>query len=294
MKFSEYTRCNIKNSKKMSNWGEPVPLKWILLETLIDINRNNGKSFITLDEMITIAKHPQIEIHDYQEVLLFLRFQHEVGKVIFFDDINNLIILDPQWLANAFRCLVSDRINIIDKVDDKDKIQIASDMTELTNKGKISDLLIKTLFRLKGGNQFLNQMEDLLRVASFQPSTELGVFCASIRKELIEKVKDIQKRYKLEVAYDEMFKCSDHSDAKSFDLMKRQEDIYCDSCKKPHISKTIYLPWIPERPEIETTPDVTFTSDLDPDYCIGEGDTLQLECSFVPNNVNVTWLKIVM
>lgn len=148
-------------ASKMSNWGERMPLKWILLEHLIEMNKDNGKNFITLNDMLKIAKHPDIAIVDIDEVSLFLRFQCEVGNIIYFEDITSLIILNPQWLSNAFRCLVSDKLDIDDV---KDNVQVRLDWNDLQNKGKISILLITTLFKLKSGSQFEEQMDDLLKI----------------------------------------------------------------------------------------------------------------------------------
>ncbi|VDI42576.1 Hypothetical predicted protein [Mytilus galloprovincialis] len=153
-------------AQNMPLWGKSVPLKWILLEHLINVNRDNGKHFISFNDMIKMAKQPEIGILDKGEVSTFLHFQHEVGNIIFFKDIPDLIIIEPQWLANAFRCLVSDRFKIDDvhDVSPIDKRQISTDWTLLNNKGEISDLLINTLFKLKGGDYFLKQKKQLLEV----------------------------------------------------------------------------------------------------------------------------------
>lgn len=143
----------------MENWGKPMPIKWILLEHLIEINKEKGRNYITLEDVFNLAKHPDIEITNFNELLSFLRFQCEVGNIIFFEDITHLIILNPQWLANAFRCLVSHKLD----TDTADP-QVYSAFKELKYKGIISDLLITTLFKSKGGNQFFEQKDDLLNV----------------------------------------------------------------------------------------------------------------------------------
>ncbi|CAG2203601.1 unnamed protein product [Mytilus edulis] len=100
-----------ENAKKMDNWGNPFPLKWILLEHLIDINKNHKTNFINFTDMSKLAKHRDINISKDDELLLFLRFQHNVGNIIFFENIRELIILNPQWLADAFRCLLSHKVD---------------------------------------------------------------------------------------------------------------------------------------------------------------------------------------
>lgn len=143
-------------ARKLNNWGEVMPLKWVLLENLIEIIKKGGKDYINDLEMLNMAKHPEIKMTNYEDVLVFLRFQHKVGNIIFFDDIPNFIILNPQWLVNAFRCLVSDQID--------DELQHREDWIEFEHSGKISETLIIKLFESKGGRQFVKQKDHLIKV----------------------------------------------------------------------------------------------------------------------------------
>lgn len=340
----------------MQNWGEPMPLKWILLEHLIDIIKSKGKSFISLNDMINIAKHPDIAISDSDELLLFLRFQNEVGNIMYFEDIRNLIILEPQWLANAFRCLVSNNLDVNDV-----SVNVCSDLIKLRKTGELSYRLLRILFEIKGGSQFVEQMDDLIEVMkrfdiivnmenknsyimpsmmpissfesvcndigiyagkcqrsswfclkfSFLPpaffnhlsawliqkykpsgmrddsealalfrgicvfnfdelgcdkllmtmstdtialqvvsfaSTNKGLsdLCTEVRKELIRHIDSIKRRYKLNISYEQKFKCSDgyyHINTLSFEDMKKGKYIYCLQHQSVHECRGLYLPW---------------------------------------------------
>lgn len=141
-------------AKRMNHWGERVPLTWIRLEYEVAIQRHDGKNFIGLSDMVRMAKHPKINIQDKDEVLRFLRFQHESGNIIYFDDIPDLIILHPQWVADAFRCLVADEIC--------DKLQHRSDWKTCVQNTQMHYDLINKLFKSNCGNQFFEQAENLL------------------------------------------------------------------------------------------------------------------------------------
>ncbi|XP_052097310.1 uncharacterized protein LOC127732274, partial [Mytilus californianus] len=78
-----------KTARKMDIWGKAFPLKWILLEQLIELNKDNGKNFITFTDMVNMGKHPDINILKKKDLLMFLRFQHNVGNVIFFENIQD-------------------------------------------------------------------------------------------------------------------------------------------------------------------------------------------------------------
>ncbi|VDI42130.1 Hypothetical predicted protein [Mytilus galloprovincialis] len=144
-------------ARKINNWGNALPIKWILLEHLIDINKKDGKHFINFTQMSKLAKHHDINIQEEDDLLLFLRFQHSVGNIIFFENIRDLIILNPQWLADAFRCLVSDRV-------DNRRLYHLEDWTLFKRQGKISESLITELFKLKVGSHFSVQKNNLHKV----------------------------------------------------------------------------------------------------------------------------------
>lgn len=140
----------------MINWGKRMPLKLILLEHLVEMNKKFGMNFININDLVNIAKHPDINIMDRNDVLLFLRFQHNIGNIIFFDDIPDLIILNPQWLVDAFRCLVSDRID--------PTLLHRADCTKFEHSGQISESLMIELFKSKHRSDFSGQSTELLEV----------------------------------------------------------------------------------------------------------------------------------
>lgn len=155
----EFEKLRLKISelaRQMKNWGELMPLKWILLEHLIEINKNEGMNFINFSDMLSMANHSDIQMVNKKDVKAFLHFQTKEGNIIFFDDIQDFIILNPQWLVEAFRCLVSDRMD--------PKLQHRSDWGDFKDNGRISESLIREFFESKGGKRFIDQTKDLLKV----------------------------------------------------------------------------------------------------------------------------------
>ncbi|CAG2244524.1 unnamed protein product [Mytilus edulis] len=155
--FEKLQYAIYETAREMDNWGSAFPLKWILLEHLIEINKSKGRNFISLNDMFKLARHHDIKILKEDELLLFLRFQHNIGNIIFFENVRDLIILRPQWLADAFRCLVSDRF-------DDSKLHHREDWTLFKRQGKISESLITELFESKDGCQFSGQKNNLQKV----------------------------------------------------------------------------------------------------------------------------------
>ncbi|XP_063448299.1 probable serine/threonine-protein kinase roco6 [Mytilus trossulus] len=348
-----------ETATKMNTWGECVPLKWILLEHLIEVNMEKKKNYIEFSDMREMAAHSEIGIEDSKEVLRFLCFQHEVGNIIYFEDIPDLIILNPQWLVDAFRCLVSD------------KIDPTAGWTDFLQNGLLTKSLITKLFESKSGDNFVGKTKELLDIMlkfdilvktnekdkyvmpsmmptkSFEEVYEtiggdhpnctrtswfclqfeflppaffnhfsagymkkykptkvnegksmalyrgicvfdvdimdksesekllltmsanriavqllsfsekqknIGNMCCTIRKELISKIKDIEKRYKLKVSYKEHFKCSTgnyYGDTRPYDYLKSVTVYHCDEHKGEHKSEELYLPWMPDEVDDE-------------------------------------------
>ncbi|CAG2246267.1 unnamed protein product [Mytilus edulis] len=79
--------------------------------------------------------------HDDSQMTLeldsFLKFEHNIGNIIFFEDVKSFIVLDPKWLMDIFRCFVSHQY-------DDDTIGMP-EWSELEQTGKLADKLIEKL-----------------------------------------------------------------------------------------------------------------------------------------------------
>ncbi|CAG2188076.1 unnamed protein product [Mytilus edulis] len=67
----------------------------------------------------------------------FLKFEHDIGNLIFFEDVRNFIVLDPKWLMDTFRCFVSHQYS-------NESIGMP-EWDDLERTGKLSDKLIEKL-----------------------------------------------------------------------------------------------------------------------------------------------------
>ncbi|CAH1787734.1 unnamed protein product [Owenia fusiformis] len=92
-------------------WGQEVPIKWLLLEKrLIEFKVGTAdqhpRHFLKFDE---VAKIGFKEGLDEDSVRACLEFYHSVGDIIYFNEINlnDLVILDPQWLIDVFKSIIT-------------------------------------------------------------------------------------------------------------------------------------------------------------------------------------------
>ncbi|CAC5391251.1 unnamed protein product [Mytilus coruscus] len=75
-----------------------------------------------------------------EELILFLEFHHELRSLVFFKDLSEYIILDTQWLSDAFRCVVTAkkfRINIRNQKEWNDFFQ----------RGKLNNAVLEDIFK---------------------------------------------------------------------------------------------------------------------------------------------------
>ncbi|XP_063438287.1 uncharacterized protein LOC134719214 [Mytilus trossulus] len=105
--FAKLRNDIFSTAKSSANWNREYPVKFIQMEKAINSELTIGKQIISFERLKELGEKIPLPITDDKELHLFLRYQHEIGNVIFFEDIPSYIILDPQWLANAFTCIVT-------------------------------------------------------------------------------------------------------------------------------------------------------------------------------------------
>ncbi|XP_076081052.1 uncharacterized protein LOC143051960 [Mytilus galloprovincialis] len=105
--FGKLRNDIFSTAKSSTNWNREYPVKFIQMEKAINSELTIGKQIISFERLKELGDKIPLPITDDKELHLFLRYQHEIGNVIFFEDIPSYIILDPQWLANAFTCIVT-------------------------------------------------------------------------------------------------------------------------------------------------------------------------------------------
>ena len=79
-----------------------VPLKWFNLKECF---KNTEKNSLTWEEFEQIAQ--EADVHGDVQMKSALAFFHAVGDLVFFDDIPDCIVTDPQWLIDQFTKVIS-------------------------------------------------------------------------------------------------------------------------------------------------------------------------------------------
>ncbi|XP_076108934.1 uncharacterized protein LOC143076921 [Mytilus galloprovincialis] len=156
--FEEIRHCISRQAMQMNDWGRVCPLKWILFQQVLGKLKESGVPISTTKQLLKIATHDDIGISNNEEFKLCLQYCHDNGTVIYFEEENlkDHVILDPKWLVDAFRCLVSDKIET--------KIKLSDHWQNLIETGELTDTLITALFKKEPHLKFLENKIHLLEV----------------------------------------------------------------------------------------------------------------------------------
>ncbi|XP_052081768.1 uncharacterized protein LOC127719588 [Mytilus californianus] len=142
-------------STQQENWGVEVPLKWIPLENELIKHRKMGKNILSFQSIKEISDESHRLIADEDEFKMFLKFHHDLGTVIYFDDVPDFIIINPNWFVKALRCIVSARDFI------SENLQL--NWKEYEESGYIGMEMIHTIFQQKDPELAHNQ-EHIIRL----------------------------------------------------------------------------------------------------------------------------------
>ena len=98
-------------AKELPQMKEAIPIKWLRYEKALQVLKEEGNQWISLERAKEIA-FEVCKISDDQEILTLLNFLHDQRILIHFDDtpdLNKLVVLDAQWLIDVFKKVITIR-----------------------------------------------------------------------------------------------------------------------------------------------------------------------------------------
>ncbi|CAC5384611.1 unnamed protein product [Mytilus coruscus] len=139
--FKKLREDIFKSAQSLTKWCNNLPIPWIKLEKEICRKICGKECIMSYSEAIKLAKicsFPDVR-HTATGLDSFLKYEHDIGNIIFFEDIKDFIILDLKWLVNIFRCFVSHKY--------KSETLGMPAWTALEETGKLLDELIDELLK---------------------------------------------------------------------------------------------------------------------------------------------------
>ena len=98
-------------AKKLPHVNEFIPIKWLKYEKALEMLKNNGHKWISLAQAKQIMSKV-CSINGDDEMLTLLNFLHDLRLLIHFADpkeLNDVVVLDPQWLIDVFKEVITVR-----------------------------------------------------------------------------------------------------------------------------------------------------------------------------------------
>lgn len=151
----------------MSNWGENVPVAWTKLESVLRKMRQSIKVYHFSNLLENVTKSEDVQINTKEELLTALKFFHETGVIFFRKEIEKVIILDVQWLVDAFKCIILDERHYESK-----KVGNLTQFDYLNDYGLLSGKILHDLWKTNDFQQYkeelVNHMIDLNMLANVE------------------------------------------------------------------------------------------------------------------------------
>ncbi|CAC5381163.1 RHOB [Mytilus coruscus] len=88
----------VQLASKVETWGQQLPTRWIKYEQVLDQHRENQDRVMAYEDMKTLGESVGLYIEDRNEMNLFFKYQHDIGNLIYFEDIPELIW---KWGKNS-------------------------------------------------------------------------------------------------------------------------------------------------------------------------------------------------
>ncbi|KAL3889091.1 hypothetical protein ACJMK2_001447, partial [Sinanodonta woodiana] len=147
-------------ASQQSHWGEEKPARWLPLEQAIMTMKASGVKVVPLSLIEEINRSSSIKIEDRDELEVFLSFQHDLGTILYFnvDGLREKIVLDPQWMIDALKSLITAKMFIVQNPD------ITKAWYAFEDKGKLTDELINAVWTEKEKPDFHFNKDYILLV----------------------------------------------------------------------------------------------------------------------------------
>ncbi|CAC5416372.1 unnamed protein product [Mytilus coruscus] len=145
-------------AKKCPSWDQEIPVRWIHLEKTL-LKLSNEKPIVTRADVIKLGLENLEPIETNEEVDLFLKYHHETGDFVFFEDIQEYVVLSPQWLSNAFKCIItSDEL----QKDCDISSYVKNDWDDIRKTGKLSNRFIDHILEQNKLSMYKNHILNIM------------------------------------------------------------------------------------------------------------------------------------
>ncbi|XP_078321794.1 uncharacterized protein LOC111112647 [Crassostrea virginica] len=150
-----FKECLATTVKSQRHWGERVPISWTKLESVLRKfkERNNVLSFSNL--LRNVLETNDLKINNAEDLINALIFFNDTGVILFRSEIKDIIILDVQWLVDAFKRIIFDE----EHMEAMEGMSDFAEFQELTEHGLLTSNALNVLWQ---NSDFYQHKESLV------------------------------------------------------------------------------------------------------------------------------------
>ncbi|CAG2198883.1 unnamed protein product [Mytilus edulis] len=137
-KFQRQVHEILKLQKAENSGISKLPLDGSTLKKPFFEN-SYGKPVVAKSDIAEIANNIIQPITDEEELERFLTYHNGIGTYVYFSDLPEYVVLDPQWLESAFKCIITANQFQKDLVHQ-------TEWEELRQDGRLSEKLLNEIF----------------------------------------------------------------------------------------------------------------------------------------------------
>ena len=153
-----FKECLADTVKSQSHWGERVPISWTKLEAVLK-KLKESNYVVSFSNLLRLVL--DLKINKEEDLLNALIFFNDTGVILFRSEIKDIIILDVQWLVDAFKRIIFDEkhMEAMEDMSDFEEFQ------ELKEHGLLSSKVLNVLWQnsdfYKHKHSLVNHMKQL-------------------------------------------------------------------------------------------------------------------------------------
>ncbi|XP_061193678.1 probable serine/threonine-protein kinase pats1 [Saccostrea echinata] len=142
---------------KLDHWGEELPQSWAMFEKFFQEKRNFKILSKAELQRFNEALPEGIKLQT-DDINVMLQFFHDIRELLHFGQefLNEVIILDVQWFADAFKNVITDENHA-----KEDLFHLASEWDKFNEAGELHDTLLSAIWRMNN-NGYIEHKDDIM------------------------------------------------------------------------------------------------------------------------------------
>ncbi|XP_062586675.1 uncharacterized protein LOC134248280 [Saccostrea cucullata] len=143
---------------RLDQWGEELPQSWAMFETFF--REKKIHKILSRGDLVSFNETlPEgIKLQNTEDMSAMLQFFHDIREIIHFSQqfLNESIILDVQWFADAFKNVITDKNHA-----KEDLFEFASEWDKFNETGELDETLLSAIW-IMNNNGYIEHKEDIL------------------------------------------------------------------------------------------------------------------------------------